>query len=64
MSKHNGRRLTWQHSLDTCVLRVEFPHGRKELVISLYQALVLLLFDHGTGSLTYSEIAQSTLIGR
>lgn len=64
MSKHNGRCLTWQHSLDTCVIRAEFSCGKKELAVSLYQALVLLLFDHGKDSLTYQEIVQSTNIGK
>jgi cullin-4 len=64
MSKHNGRRLTWQHSLDTCVIRAEFLSGKKELAVSFYQALVLLLFDYEKDGLSYKEIAQSTNIGK
>jgi cullin-4 len=40
--KHNGRTLTWLHPLSHCVLKAPFPRGRKELHMSLAQALVLL----------------------
>lgn len=36
-SKHSGRRLTWQHTLGHCVLKAEFPKGKKELDVSLFQ---------------------------
>lgn len=29
VSKHSGRRLMWQHSLGSCVLRANFPHVRR-----------------------------------
>ena len=49
-SKHEGRRLAWQHSHCSCILRAMLPDSsgnlvRKELQVSLYQALVLLLFN-------------------
>ncbi|GBG30619.1 Cullin-4 [Hondaea fermentalgiana] len=40
-----GRRLTWQHSLGHCILRADLPGGRKELEVSFYQAIVLLLYN-------------------
>ena len=39
------RVLTWQHSLGHCLLRAFFPSGRKELSVSLFQTIVLLLFN-------------------
>eukprot|EP01138_Halocafeteria_seosinensis_P006041 gb/GECG01006175.1/.p1 GENE.gb/GECG01006175.1/~~gb/GECG01006175.1/.p1 ORF type:complete len:910 (+),score=149.26 gb/GECG01006175.1/:1-2730(+) len=42
----NNRRLYWQHSLEHVTLRAFFPHGKKELEVSLFQALVLLLYNN------------------
>lgn len=51
--KHSGRKLMWQGTLGHCVLRANFPQGSKELQVSLFQALVLLLFnDHDSRSYT------------
>jgi hypothetical protein len=43
-------------------LRAKFPKGSKELVVSSFQAIVLLLFnDIGEGeTLPYSEIQAAT----
>ncbi len=44
--KFSGSRgLAWQHALSYVVLRAKFPSGRKELSVSLYQALVLLQYN-------------------
>lgn len=48
LSKHNGRKLLWQPSLGYSLLRATFKTGVKELQVSLYQALVLLLFNDKT----------------
>ncbi|GAB2279869.1 hypothetical protein Dimus_014505 [Dionaea muscipula] len=45
LSKYSGRRLMWQNSLGHCVLKAEFPKGKKELAVSLFQAVVLMLFN-------------------
>ncbi|KAG4398688.1 hypothetical protein GLYMA_08G096100v4 [Glycine max] len=37
LSKYSGRHLMWQNSLGHCVLKAEFPKGRKELAVSLFQ---------------------------
>ncbi|XP_010247871.1 PREDICTED: cullin-4-like isoform X2 [Nelumbo nucifera] len=37
LSKYSGRRLMWQNSLGHCVLKAEFPKGKKELAVSLFQ---------------------------
>ncbi|GAA5826653.1 hypothetical protein JCM5353_005003 [Sporobolomyces roseus] len=63
ISKHSGRTLTWAHGLDTCSLRAQFPKGgRKELLVSLGQAVVLMLFnDEGDGGkLSVEDIGQVT----
>ncbi|KAG8769772.1 hypothetical protein FRC12_004745 [Ceratobasidium sp. 428] len=44
-SKHTQRRTAWFHSLGTVVLTSRFPGGNKEMSVSMYQALVLLLFN-------------------
>lgn len=63
LSKHSGRKLQWQPSLGHCVLKACFPQGDKELQVSLFQALVLLLFN-GTEQHVFSEIKTATGIGR
>ncbi|KAF2863208.1 Cullin-domain-containing protein [Piedraia hortae CBS 480.64] len=44
-NKHTGRKLEWHHELAHCQVRASFPNGAKELVVSSFQALVLLLFN-------------------
>jgi len=44
-NKHNGRRLQWHPYLGHCSLTANFPLGKKELVVSLLQAIVLVLFN-------------------
>lgn len=66
LSKHSGRKLTWAHALDHCVVAAKFPKGgRKELAVSLHQALVLLLFnDKGPDEkVSYRDIVQQTGLG-
>jgi len=43
--KYSGRKLQWQPSLGHCVLKANFQSGQKELQVSLFQALCLLLFN-------------------
>ncbi|KAI9827754.1 MAG: hypothetical protein M1832_004243 [Thelocarpon impressellum] len=61
-SKHTGRRLTWKHALAHCVVRASFPKGRRELVVSSFQAIVMLLFNGiaDGASLSYEEIRSAT----
>ncbi|KAH7728259.1 cullin-4A [Aphelenchoides avenae] len=45
-SKHNGRKLQWQYSLASAILKGSFkPKVHKELDVSLFQAMVLLMFN-------------------
>ena len=59
ISKHNGRRLMWQSSLGHCVMRAQFSKGLKELHVSLFQCVVLMLFNDAE-ALTYREIEETT----
>ncbi|KAL1738064.1 hypothetical protein HDZ31DRAFT_78664, partial [Schizophyllum fasciatum] len=42
--KHQGRVLDWDHALGTATLTSRFNAGTKDLSVSLYQAVVLLMF--------------------
>lgn len=62
-NKHTGRILTWKHSLAHCAIKASFPKGPKELLVSAYQAVVLMLFNDvsgETGFLTYDQISAAT----
>nr|XP_011460204.1 PREDICTED: cullin-4 [Fragaria vesca subsp. vesca] len=61
LSKYSGRRLMWQNSLGHCVLKAEFPKGRKELAVSLFQTVVLMLFNDAE-KLSFQDIKDSTSI--
>ena len=58
-NKHNGRRLQWHPYLGHCTLKASFPHGRKELIVSLLQGIVLLLFNDQE-RIPYSDILSAT----
>uniref|UniRef100_A0A7N2N0W8 Cullin-4 n=1 Tax=Quercus lobata TaxID=97700 RepID=A0A7N2N0W8_QUELO len=59
LSKYSGRRLMWQNSLGHCVLKAEFPKGKKELAVSLFQTVVLMLFNDAE-RLSFQDIRDST----
>ena len=61
-SKHSGSILDWIHSLGTAILRARFKAGTKELSVSLYQAVVLLLFNETT-EIPFVDIKEQTNIG-
>lgn len=44
-AKHSGRKLEFKHALAHCQIKAKFPKGNKELVVSSFQAIVLLLFN-------------------
>ena len=61
-SKHGGRKLDWKHALAHCQIKAIFAKGNKELVVSSFQAVVLLLFN-GLGTddhLSYEHIKSGT----
>lgn len=65
-SKHSGRRLTWKHALAHCQLKASFPKGHKEIVVSSFQAIVLLLFNGlPTGEqISYAELKAATALSK
>ncbi|KAI6022306.1 hypothetical protein PISMIDRAFT_18761 [Pisolithus microcarpus 441] len=58
-SKHQGRKLDWDHSIGTATLKSRFASATKDLTVSLYQAVVLLLFDESV-ELGYKQILEAT----
>ncbi|WAR28751.1 CUL4A-like protein [Mya arenaria] len=61
LGKHSGRKLQWQPTLGHCVLKAGFTGGKKELQVSLFQTLCLLLFNEGD-LFSLEEIKQATAI--
>ncbi len=55
--KYQGRRLVWAHASERCVVSAWFPKGKKELEVSLYQALCLLLFNQSDTSTAVPKLA-------
>ncbi|PTU20648.1 hypothetical protein P175DRAFT_0501271 [Aspergillus ochraceoroseus IBT 24754] len=69
LSKHNGRKLSWQPSMGTADIRATFQRSngktqRHELNVSTYAMIILLLFNDvpAGGSLTFEEIQTRTRI--
>uniref|UniRef100_A0A914LAG0 Cullin-4 n=1 Tax=Meloidogyne incognita TaxID=6306 RepID=A0A914LAG0_MELIC len=61
-SKHNGRKLRWQYSLTSGVLKANFkPKVTKELEVSLFQSMVLLMFNEKL-KWNFKEISENTKI--
>lgn len=58
-TKYQGRRLQWHYALGHCIIRTNFPSGRKELAVSMYQTMVLLCFQD-TDTLTLTQLKEST----
>ncbi|KAA8567669.1 hypothetical protein EYC84_008142 [Monilinia fructicola] len=60
--KHGGRRLTWKHSLAHSVVKATFNKGVKELLVSGFQAIVLVIFNdlEHDGHLSYTDISKAT----
>ncbi|KAG2753458.1 Cullin-domain-containing protein [Suillus brevipes Sb2] len=60
--KHQGHKLVWDHSLGTATVKARFAAGPKDLTVSLYQAVVLLLFNEET-EIGYRHISGETRMG-
>jgi len=59
-AKHAGKSLKWSSLLGQCTLRASYESlGRKELVVSVLQALVLLLYNK-SDRFTATDIQQAT----
>ncbi|KAG8192285.1 hypothetical protein JTE90_002110 [Oedothorax gibbosus] len=59
LNKHSGRKLLWQPSLGHCVLKAFFASGKHDLQVSLFQGLVLLMFNKKEEH-SYDDIKQTT----
>lgn len=59
LSKHAGRKLLWQSNLSYCLVKADFKKGCKELQISLFQAVILLLFNTNS-KLLFKEIQDAS----
>ncbi|TRM66353.1 Cullin [Schizophyllum amplum] len=55
---HSGHKLDWDHALGTATLSARFNAGEKELSVSLYQAVILLMFADGEKR-SFAEIKES-----
>jgi len=64
LSRHSGRRLTWQPSYGSADVRVAFKNKKHELNVSTYALVILLLFeDLSQGEeMTYEDIREATAI--
>jgi cullin 3 len=64
LSRHSGRRLTWQPNQGTADVKAKFKTRSHELNVSTYALIVLLLFDdlEEAMELEYEEIASATQI--
>lgn len=60
--KHSARVLNWDHALGTVTMIGRFKPGVKELSLSLYQAIILLLFN-SADQINFTDIAAQTRIG-
>ncbi|KAN0022309.1 hypothetical protein ACTFIU_004485 [Dictyostelium citrinum] len=62
LSKHNGKTLKWQNALSHCVVKANFNQTKKELAVSLFQTIILFLFnDVADGcELSYRDIQANT----
>ena len=57
-----NRKLHWDPAFATVTMKSRFKEGLKELSLSLFQALVLLLFNE-SDEIPLKEIAQQTNLG-
>ncbi|KAK0407022.1 hypothetical protein QR680_018953 [Steinernema hermaphroditum] len=60
-TKHSGRKLQWQYSLMTAIVKGRFKKGVKELDLSFFQTLVLLAFNDKS-EISYEELSEMTKI--
>lgn len=59
IGKHSRRKLTWQYSNASTTVRARFPTADKLLSLSLYQTVVLLLFNDAD-ELSMEDISSAT----
>ncbi|KAG7447049.1 Cullin-4B [Guyanagaster necrorhizus] len=57
--KHQGRKLVWDHALSTVILKTHFEAGSKDLSLSLYQTIIVLLFTD-VDEVSFTDIKAQT----
>ncbi|KAI5122284.1 hypothetical protein M0805_002364 [Coniferiporia weirii] len=64
LSRHSGRRLTWQLTLGNADVKVAFKSRKHDLNVSTLALVILLLFEdvEDGGFLTYEEIKDATAL--
>ena len=62
--EHTGRKLEWKHPLAHCQLHSSFPKGDKEIVVSCFQAVILMSFNNSNESMSYNELQAASGLGR
>lgn len=65
LSRHSGRRLTWQPSLGNADVRVKFKARKHDLNVSTFALIILLLFEdvEDDSFLTYGVCSIATFAG-
>ncbi|CAK7224091.1 Serine/threonine-protein kinase tel1 [Sporothrix eucalyptigena] len=67
-TRHTGRLLMWTHTLGHCLVKARFNRGVKELMVSSFQAAILMLFNQAeadadsNGVLSYEQIGEATAL--
>jgi cullin 1 len=59
-NKHSGRKLTWLWQLSRMELQTTYSKMKYTFMVSSYQGAILLQFNVGGDSLTYSELSKGT----
>lgn len=63
LSRHSGRRLSWQPSLGTADVRVAFKNKNHDLNVSTYALVILLQFEsQGPGDFLTYEVCFLILV--
>lgn len=64
LSRHSGRRLTWQPSLGNADVRVQFKARKHDLNVSTFALIILLLFEdvEDDGFLTYGVCGVAVIV--
>mmetsp|Transcript_16264 Transcript_16264/g.31787 ORF Transcript_16264/g.31787 Transcript_16264/m.31787 type:complete len:798 (-) Transcript_16264:267-2660(-) len=58
VKNHKGQRLTWQYMRASAIISAEFPKGKKELVVTAFQAAVLLQLSERTEGVTAKQLTK------
>eukprot|EP00599_Poterioochromonas_sp_BG-1_P011676 CAMPEP_0173157644 /NCGR_PEP_ID=MMETSP1105-20130129/15763_1 /TAXON_ID=2985 /ORGANISM="Ochromonas sp., Strain BG-1" /LENGTH=649 /DNA_ID=CAMNT_0014075179 /DNA_START=281 /DNA_END=2230 /DNA_ORIENTATION=+ len=57
--RNNGRKLLWMANMGQVDLKGNFTPGRKDLIVSTYQAIILLLFNQNT-TFSLNQLKEAT----